>query len=79
VASVSVLEVIGIFVVIPGAIVAVMAVLTVGVGRHRARADYRPGQPWEHPDQLWGGDIPVVSAPAADRVGTRIGGARGTW
>ena len=76
---VSVLEVIGIFVVIPGAIVAVLGLLTVGVGHHRAKVHYQPGQPWEFPDHLWAGDAPVIATPVADRVGTRIGGARGTW
>lgn len=70
---------IGIFVVIPGAIVSVIAVLTVGMGHHRTRVSYQPGEPWDHPDQLWGGDAPVIAAPPADRVGTTIGGARGTW
>lgn len=70
---------IGIFVVIPGVIVAILAILTVGVGHHRAKASYRPGQPWDYPDTLWAGDAPVVALPPADRVGTRMGGARGTW
>lgn len=75
----SVLEVIGVYVVIPGAIVAVIAVLTVGLGHRHSRAEYRPGQPWDQPDQLWAGDIPVIATPLADRVGTTVGGARGTW
>lgn len=77
--GVSVLDVIGVFVVIPGVIVGVMALLTVGVGHHRARIRYRPGQAWDQPDQLWGGDIPVIAAAPADRVGTKVGGAHGTW
>jgi hypothetical protein len=76
---VSVLEVIGIFVVIPGAIVAVVGLLTVGVGHHRAKVHYQPGQPWEFPDQLWAGDAPVIATPVADRVGSTVGGARGSW
>jgi hypothetical protein len=76
---VSVLEVIGIFVVIPAVVVALVAVLTMGVGRRHAKTGYQPGQPWEHPDQFWAGDTPVVAAAPADRVGSAKGGARGSW
>jgi hypothetical protein len=76
---VSVLEVIGIFVVIPAVVVALAAVLTVGVGHTHSRPAYQPGQPWDHPDQLWAGDTPVVAAAPADRVGSAKGGARGSW
>lgn len=75
----SVLEVIGVFVVIPAVIYAAFAVFTVGVGHAKRRVHYRPGQPWEYPDQLWAGDTTVIAAAPADRVGTRTGGARGTW
>jgi hypothetical protein len=76
---VSVLEVIGIFVVIPAVVVALAGVLTVGVGRAHSRTAYQPGEPWEYPDQLWAGDTPVVAAAPADRVGSEWGGARGSW
>ncbi len=75
----SVVEVIGVYVALPAAIFAILAVLTVGLGRHRTKVVYEPGQTWDHPDQLWAGDIPVVSVPVADRVGTKVGGASGTW
>jgi hypothetical protein len=76
---VSVLEVLGVYVAIPGVIVGVIAVLTVGLGHRHRRVGYRPGEPWEYPDQLWAGDTPVISMPIADRIGTTVGGARGTW
>ncbi len=75
----SVLEVIGVYVVIPGIVVAVVAVLTVGMTHRRSRVRYRPGESWDHPPHLWAGDTPVISVPPAQRGGTTIGGARGTW
>lgn len=72
-------EIIGLLVVLPAAIVGVLMLLTLGVGRHRTHIRYEVGKPWEHDDQLWGGTVPVISVPVDDRVGTTVGGARGTW
>lgn len=76
---VTILEIIGVFVVLPAAIIGVLAVLTVGLARRHQRVRYQPGQQWEHPNQLWAGDIPVISVPAEDRVGTERGGAHASW
>jgi hypothetical protein len=76
---VNVLQTLGIYVLIPLVIVLVVAALTVGRGRAKTRPRYRPGQAWDYPSQFWAGDDPVVAKDPADRVGTRIGGARGTW
>lgn len=75
----SVWEIILVYVVTPGLIVAVLGVLTVGLGRHRAAVHYEPGRPWEHDDRLWAGVTPVLSVPVADRVGTQWGGAHAGW
>lgn len=76
---VTVLETLGVYVLIPLVIVLLVAALTLGPGRAKARPRYRPGESWDYPDQFWAGDDPVVSKDPADRVGTRLGGARGTW
>jgi hypothetical protein len=76
---VSVWEIILVFVVTPGLIVALLGVLTVGLGRHRTTVRYEPGQPWDHDDRLWAGVTPVVSVPVEDRVGTFMGGAHASW
>jgi hypothetical protein len=76
---VTVLETLGIFVLIPLVVVLVVSALTLGRSRAKTRPRYRPGQPWDYPDQFWAGDDPVVAADPEDRVGTRLGGARGTW
>jgi hypothetical protein len=76
---VTLLETLGIFVLIPLVVVLLVAALTLGVGRAKTRPRYRPGQVWDYPDQFWAGDDPVVAKDPADRVGTRSGGARGTW
>lgn len=77
----TILETIGVYVVIPGAMVGLAALLTVVPGRVRSRpARYRPGQPWEYPDRLWAGDLPVVTSGSADAEPSQsTGGARGTW
>ncbi|MEO7125008.1 MAG: hypothetical protein ABI382_07675 [Nakamurella sp.] len=75
----SVWEVLLVYVVTPGLIVAFLGVMTVGVGRHRAKVTYEPGQAWERDDRLWAGVAPVASVPFADRVGTKLGGAHASW
>lgn len=75
----SVVEVIGVYVGIPVLVVGILAILTVGIHHRRGTVVYEPGQPWNEPDQFWAGDVPVAAAPSADRVGTRIGGASGSW
>lgn len=76
----SILETIAIYVVIPGAIFALAAVLTVVPGRAKSRPRYRPGQPWEYPDRLLAGDLPVVrTGTALDSTALTLGGARGNW
>jgi hypothetical protein len=76
---VSVWETIAVYAGIPGAIVAILSVLTVGTGPRRSQVRYEPGQAWDQPNQLWGGDVPVISIPPADRVGTKRGGAHAAW
>lgn len=75
----SVWETILVFAVTPAAIVTLLGVLTVGVGRHRAKVRYEPGKPWDHEDRLWAGSALVKSAHAADRVGKNWGGAHASW
>lgn len=75
----SVWEVIAVYAVLPAAIVAFLAVVTVGRGRRRVKVRYEPGKPWQHPDRLWAGVTPVVAAPVVDRVGTTRGGAHAGW
>ncbi len=76
---VTVLQTLGIYVLIPLVCVAIIAAIVLGRSRARSRPRYRPGQPWDYPDHFWAGDDPVVAKDPADRVGTRLGGARGTW
>ena len=75
----TVLETLGIYVLIPAVVLALIAALALGRSSAKSRPRYRPGQPWDYPDQLWAGDDPVVATDPADRVGTTMGGARGTW
>lgn len=75
----SVWQIILVYAVTPAAIVTLLGVLTVGVGRHRTKVSYQPGQVWEHDDRLWAGVSRVASKPAADRVGTRRGEAHANW
>lgn len=77
--GVSVWETILVYAVTPALIVAMLALLTVGIGRHRAKVRYEPGKPWDHEDRLWAGSRPVRSVPAADRVGSNWGGAHAGW
>lgn len=77
--AVSAWEIIVVYAVLPALIVGILGVLTVGVARHRARTRYEPGEAWTYPDQWWAGSAPVASIPVADRVGTKRGGAHGSW
>lgn len=77
--GVTTLEIIGMFVVLPAAIIGVLTVLTVGLGRRHQKIRYQPGQPWEYPNQLWAGEVPVLSVPSQNRVGTELGGAHASW
>lgn len=79
--SVTILETIAVYVVIPGAIVVLAALLTVVPGRSRSRPPrYRPGQPWEYSNRLWAGNLPVVvSGSGQAEPAQSTGGARGTW
>lgn len=65
--------------VLPAAIIAVLAVLTVGVGRRHGKVTYEPGQSWDRAAEFVRGSIPVISRPPADRVGTKVGGSHGSW
>jgi hypothetical protein len=84
---VTVVETILVYAVVPLAIIAVLALLTLVRGR-RTRPRYKPGQAWDHEPIWWephpdgaGGHgnghaaLPAGTTPAA---GPR-GGARGTW
>lgn len=75
----SIWEVILVYAVTPAVIVTFLGVLTVGRGWHRATVKYQPGGAWDVGDRLWAGVTPVRSVPAADRVGTKLGGAHANW
>lgn len=75
----SVWQIILVYAVTPSLIVTFLGVMTVGVGWHRAKVTYEPGQAWERDDRLWAGVAPVASLPVADRVGTHLGGAHAGW
>lgn len=77
--GVSVWQLILVYAVTPALIIAFLGVLTVGVGWHRAKVTYEPGQAWERNDQLWAGVAPVAAKPANERVGTQLGGAHASW
>lgn len=67
------------YAITPALIILVLGALTVGVGRHRTKVTYEPGAAWDHEPRLWAGSTPVQSVPIAQRVGTKLGGARGNW
>ncbi|WP_436495085.1 aa3-type cytochrome oxidase subunit CtaJ [Actinokineospora sp. HUAS TT18] len=80
-------ETILVFAVIPAALYAVIALLTLRE-RFAKTPRYRPGQDWEHPAVWWTANPAgldaghaVVTAPAADTAPRRTakGGARGSW
>jgi hypothetical protein len=87
--AVSIAETLLVYVAIPLALVAVMALLTLRPARNERRARYRPGQPWEH-EPVWyaphpenvpepgHGHAPALESGSA-RSGGPLGGARGTW
>jgi hypothetical protein len=88
---VTVVETILVFVGIPLAIVAVLAVLTLRPEKGHKRLRYKPGQPWNHPP-VWyephpvnapahghDGAHPAIEAPRQPVPGGPLGGARGTW
>lgn len=77
---VNILETILIYVVIPGALFGLAALLTLVPGRAKSRPKFRTGDAWEYPAQWWSGDNPVAagSIPEASSNLT-LGGARGTW
>jgi hypothetical protein len=90
--AVSIAETLLVYVGIPLALVAVMAVLTLRPDPRTRRTRYRPGQPWQH-EPVWYSPHPEQVAPAAHgtvpaleagdgrpvRSGGPLGGARGTW
>ncbi|NKQ56789.1 hypothetical protein HFP15_28350 [Amycolatopsis sp. K13G38] len=79
----NIVETILVFALIPAAIYAVVALVTLR-SKFAATPRYRPGQPWEYPPMWWSGNPagvgahrPVSSGEAAS--GTAAGGARGSW
>lgn len=75
---VNILETILIYVVAPGAIFVLAALLTLVPGRAKSRPKYRSGEPWDYAPQWWSGDS-VVAVGSADDAPATLGGARGTW
>jgi hypothetical protein len=83
---VSLLETVLVFVVIPGVIYGLMALLTL---RQRAAKmpRYRPGQDWDYPPVWWTANPAGLSAvqpvtgqeQTAQHARTASGGARGSW
>jgi hypothetical protein len=83
---VSLVETVLVFVVIPGAIYGVVALLTLRI-RASKTPRYRPGQDWDYPAVWWTANLagaaqPVAAADeqdAAPVARTAWGGARGSW
>jgi hypothetical protein len=78
-------ETVLVFVVIPGAIYGVVALLTLRV-RASKTPRYRPGQDWDYPAVWWtanpagiGQSAAVDEQDAAPAARTAWGGARGSW
>lgn len=86
----SIAETLLVYVGVPLALVAVMALLTLRPAPHERRTRYRPGQPWEH-TPVWyaphpenvsvpgDGQTLALEAGAHRPVAGPLGGARGTW
>lgn len=81
----SLVETVLVFVVIPGAIYGLVALLTL---RERASKTprYRPGQDWDYPPVWWTANPAGAQAPSApveegsaQHARTAWGGARGSW
>jgi hypothetical protein len=85
---VSVVQTILVYVLIPAAIYAVIALLTLWPKFARAPR-YRPGQPWTYEPVWWSargvvdprqtGEASVEQTPTESSVSTARGGARGNW
>jgi hypothetical protein len=85
---VSVVQTILVYVLIPGGIYAVIALLTLWPKFARGPR-YRPGQPWTYEPVWWSADgavapeqsgaVPAGPAPEQTSVSTARGGARGNW
>jgi hypothetical protein len=90
---VTVVETLLVFVGVPLAIVAVLALLTLRPEKGHKRPRYKPGQAWEHAP-VWYEPHPAltpghgsdgahgheaIEAPRRPVPGGPLGGARGTW
>lgn len=80
----TVLQTIGVYVLIPAVVYGVLALFTLWPRIARGPR-YRPGQEWNHEPMWWTGNPDGVGRPGAGRTeqggaaATARGGARGNW
>ncbi len=74
---VTIFETVLIYAVAPGAFMGVIGLLTVAPSRAKAKATYKPGDPWDYSDRFYAG--PSAIAVPAHVLNSQLGGARGEW
>lgn len=81
--AVTVLQTIGVYLLIPLAVYGVLSLFTLWPRIARGPR-YRPGQEWKHEPLWWTGNPQAVGAPdpvtaTSSTTSTAHGGARGSW